>query len=74
MADHGKKRGLDLALMEAAFKRAAYKAVHGTREERSGRFMPTKTPGAPSEPVRELKRLKSRDARQKSQRDSDKTP
>jgi hypothetical protein len=24
---------------EAAFKRAAYKAIHGTREERSGRFV-----------------------------------
>jgi hypothetical protein len=31
-------KGLDVAKMEAAFKRAAYKAVHGTREERSGRF------------------------------------
>jgi len=32
---------LDIAKMEAAFKRAAYKALHGTREERSGRFLPT---------------------------------
>jgi hypothetical protein len=32
------KRGLDFAKAEAALKRAAYKAVHGTREERSGRF------------------------------------
>ncbi len=30
---------LDLAKMEAAFRRAAYKAIHGTREERSGRFL-----------------------------------
>ena len=30
---------LDLAKMEAAFKRAAYKALHGTPEERSGRFL-----------------------------------
>jgi hypothetical protein len=30
---------LDLAKMEAAFKRAAHKALHGTREERSGRFL-----------------------------------
>ena len=34
----GKPRGIDFEKMEAAFKRAAHKAVHGTREERSGRF------------------------------------
>ena len=34
----GMKRGLDFAKAETALKRAAYKAVHGTREERSGRF------------------------------------
>ena len=33
------KGKLDIAKMEAAFKRAAHKAVHGTREERSGRFV-----------------------------------
>jgi hypothetical protein len=32
------RRGLDFVKAEAALKRAAYKAVHGTREERSGRF------------------------------------
>ena len=32
-------RGLDIAKAEAALKRAAHKAVHGTREERSGRFL-----------------------------------
>ena len=32
-------KGLDLAKAEAALKRAAYKALHGTREERSGRFL-----------------------------------
>ena len=31
---------LDLKKMEAAFKRAAHKALHGTREERSGKFLP----------------------------------
>jgi len=31
---------LDIAKMEAAFKRAAHKALHGTREERSGKFLP----------------------------------
>jgi hypothetical protein len=34
----GMRRGLDFAKAETAFKRAAEKAVHGTREERSGRF------------------------------------
>jgi uncharacterized protein len=34
------KRGLDLDKAEAALKRAAEKATHGTREERSGRFRP----------------------------------
>jgi hypothetical protein len=34
----GMRRGLDLAKAQAALNRAAYKAVHGTREERSGRF------------------------------------
>jgi hypothetical protein len=32
-------RGLDLAKAEAALKEAAEKAVHGTREERSGRVI-----------------------------------
>jgi KTSC domain len=31
--------GLDIRAVEAAFKRAAHRAVHGTREERSGRFI-----------------------------------
>ena len=31
---------LDVAKMEAAFKRAAHKALYGTREERSERFLP----------------------------------
>ena len=35
----GMRRGLDFEKMEAAFKRAAEKAMHGTREERSGRFL-----------------------------------
>lgn len=34
------RRGIDFEKMEVAFKRAAYKAVHGTREERSGRLLP----------------------------------
>lgn len=34
------RRGLDFEKAEAAFKRAAKKAAHGTREERSGRFLP----------------------------------
>jgi hypothetical protein len=35
----GMRRGLDFAKAETAFKRAAEKAVNGTREERSGRFV-----------------------------------
>jgi hypothetical protein len=33
-------RGLDLPKAQAALKRAANKAMHGSREERSGRFQP----------------------------------
>lgn len=40
MASKGMRRGLDFEKAEAAFKRAAEKAVCGTREERSGRFKP----------------------------------
>ena len=32
-------RGLDIQKVEAALRRAAHKAVHGTREERSGRVI-----------------------------------
>jgi len=32
----------DSTKIDAALKRAAYKALHGTREERSGRFLPAK--------------------------------
>jgi hypothetical protein len=32
-------RGLDFEMAEAALRRAADKALHGTREERSGRFL-----------------------------------
>ena len=41
-------RGLDIEKVEAALKRAAHKAIHGTREERSGRFLVPKTLGVPS--------------------------
>lgn len=34
------RRTSELREIEAALERAAYKAVHGTREERSGRFLP----------------------------------
>jgi hypothetical protein len=36
------QRGLDFERAEAALKRAAEKATRGTREERSGRFLPAK--------------------------------
>lgn len=35
-------RKLDVAEINAALRRAAYRALHGTRTERSGRFLPTK--------------------------------
>jgi hypothetical protein len=35
------KRTSGLDEIEAALKRATYQAVYGTREERSGRFLPT---------------------------------
>ena len=50
-----KPRGIDFEKMDAAFKRAAYKAVHGTREERSGRFLLVKPRNAASV-LREPKR------------------
>jgi hypothetical protein len=33
------RKGLDFDKAEAALKRAAKKAIHGTREERAGRFV-----------------------------------
>jgi hypothetical protein len=35
-------RNLDVGKVEAALVRAAFKATHGTRAERAGRFLPTK--------------------------------
>ena len=49
-------KGLDVAKMEAAFKRAAHKAVHGTREERAGKFMPRKDSEAASSPSQPQRR------------------
>ena len=36
-------RKLEVEKVDAALKRAAYRAIHGTRAERSGRFLPAKT-------------------------------
>ena len=36
------RRTLDIQKVDAALKRAAYKAIHGTRAERAGRFLPAK--------------------------------
>ena len=36
------RRTLDIEKVDAALKRAAYKAIHGTRAERAGRFLPAK--------------------------------
>jgi hypothetical protein len=35
------RRTAEVARIEAALKRAAQRAVHGTQEERSGRYLPT---------------------------------
>ena len=57
-------RGIDFEQMEAALKRAAYKAIHGTREERSGRFLPVENRNrssanrAPKQLELRLRRLK----------------
>ncbi len=44
------KQTSEIEEIEAALKGAAYKAVHGTREERAGRFLRAKTPAARSMP------------------------
>jgi hypothetical protein len=55
------RRILDIEEVAAALKRAAEKAMHGTREERSGRFLPTtrrkpaSKEGAPKRPSRQRK-------------------
>jgi hypothetical protein len=45
------RQGLDFEKAEAALKRAADKALRGTREERSGRFL-AKQRGAAAKPTR----------------------
>ena len=47
----GMRQGLDFEKAEAALKRAADKAIHGTREERSGRFL-AKQQRAATKPTR----------------------
>lgn len=48
----------DIKLVEDALRAAAHKATHGTREERSGRFItpPAKTLAAKSAAPRSVKR------------------
>ena len=52
------KRTLDIAKVDAALKRAAFKATHGTPMERAGRFPPAKKrralPGGNVSPGRAL--------------------
>ena len=36
------KRAPDIERIDAALKRAAHRALYGTQEERSGRFLPPK--------------------------------
>jgi dephospho-CoA kinase len=56
-------RGLDITKAEAALKRAAHKALHGTREERSGRFLPKEkrqsAPGARRDAPKDLAKRKA---------------
>ncbi|MBX9773508.1 MAG: hypothetical protein K2Y71_03755 [Xanthobacteraceae bacterium] len=44
----------DATKIEAALKRAAYKALHGTREERSGRFLPRREASSTSTAHRDV--------------------
>jgi hypothetical protein len=44
------KRTPDIEKIDAALKRAAYRALYGTREERSGRFLPAKRSNVSSAP------------------------
>jgi len=56
------RKGLDFEKAEAALKRAAHQAVHGTREERSGRFLPPKTRTASSAGASKKSKLNRRKA------------
>ncbi len=40
------KQTSEIDEIKAALKQAAYRATHGTREERSGRFLPAKRSAA----------------------------
>ena len=64
-------RGLDPAKVQAALDRAAYKAVHGTREERSGRFLakkPADRNGSLSPHPEEARRAVSKDEAEEGMR------
>jgi len=56
------KRMLDVEKVAAALKRAAFRATHGTRAERTGRFLPAKKrrtlPASKVSPERDLTRNK----------------
>ena len=54
------KRTLDVEKVNAALKRAAFKAIHGTRAERSGRFLPAKKRRALSARKAPQRRVSSR--------------
>lgn len=56
------KRTSEVNEIEIALKRAAYKAVHGTREERAGRFLPAKTSAASSARTSKRSKLNRRKA------------
>lgn len=53
-------RTLDVEKVNAALRRAAYRAIHGTRAERSGRFLPaTKRRASPASTRRDARRRKA---------------
>jgi len=65
-------RGLDFEKAQAAFRRAAEKAIHGTREERSGRFetpLQRRASSTRGERVRATLAIKTKSANPKSRRD-----
>ena len=54
------KRMLDIQKVDAALKRAAQRALHGTRAERSGRFLPArKRPSSEGSEAAQLRRRKA---------------
>jgi hypothetical protein len=53
------KRKLDVAEIEAALRRAADRAMHGSRAERSGRYLPKKRRAVAAAKRRDARRRKA---------------